>query len=202
MEEMLSAGLTLFFVMDPLGNIPIFLSVLAKVPEERRRIILARELFIAFLIMVVFLFCGEFFLKLLGLKSESVSVGGGIVLFLISLRMIFPDESKHSAQKSDNPPATEEEPFLIPLAVPLLAGPSTLAVLLLFQAQQRGTQLYLFGSLTLAWLATAVILLSSEIFVKVLKKRGLIALERLMGMLLVTLATQMILDGVKDFFNP
>ncbi|MDD9950946.1 MAG: YhgN family NAAT transporter [Zetaproteobacteria bacterium] len=198
MEEMFSAGLTLFFVMDPLGNLPIFLSVLGRIPQERRKIVLARELAIAFVIMLVFLLLGQHFLDLFGLKTESVSVGGGIVLFLISLKMIFPAPPNEKREVHNN---RDEEPFLVPLAVPLLAGPSTLAILLLMQARQTDTQWYLFGSLLMAWSASALILWSSGLLVRLLKVRGLIALERLMGMILVTLATQMILDGLKSFFS-
>lgn len=195
MDKIFSTAVTLFLIMDPLGNVPIFLAILAKIPPERRKIVLARELLIAFAIMLIFLLIGQVFLDFIGLKRESISVGGGIVLFLISLKMIFPDQGAPYAGSGGE----DDEPFLVPLAIPLLAGPSILAVLLLFQAQESGHQWDLFAALTIAWLLTAIILWFSNILLKLLKKRGLIAVERLMGMLLVTLAVQMIMDGVKSF---
>ena len=91
--DILSAGLTLLLIMDPLGNIPVFLSVLKKVENEsRKRKILIRELAIALIVLLVFLFVGQYFLEWLNLRQEAVHIAGGIVLFLIALRMIFPTE--------------------------------------------------------------------------------------------------------------
>ena len=123
---MLSAGLTLLLIMDPLGNIPFFLSVLKTVDDEsRKRQILIRELCFALLVLLIFLFVGQYLLLWLNLRQEAVSIAGGIVLFLISLRMIF------STEKGIIGEMPAEEPFFVPLAVPLLAGPSTLAMLIL-----------------------------------------------------------------------
>jgi multiple antibiotic resistance protein len=113
--------------MDPLGNIPLFLSALKDVAPERRRRVLVREIAFAYLVLLVFVFLGNYVLAFLRLEQETISVAGGIVLFLIALRMIFPVEGTGQGD------ALEGEPFLVPLAVPLLAGPSTLAALLLLQ---------------------------------------------------------------------
>ena len=123
--DVLSAIVTLFLVMDPLGNVPLFLSVLKSVPQERRQRVLVRELLFAYIVLVVFLLIGGALLRFLGLGPEAVRVAGGIVLFLIALRMIFPD---HGSLTEGGP---EGEPFVVPLAIPLVAGPSTLATLLL-----------------------------------------------------------------------
>ena len=187
-------AITLLLVMDPLGNVPPFLAVLKHVQPERRRQVLVREILIAYAVLLVFLFFGKYLLQLLSLQEETISIAGGIVLFLIALRMVFP---------SDRP--TNEtlagEPFLVPLAIPLVAGPSTLAMLLLLQSSLNGT-LQLWASLTLAWAVTAVILLSSTILYRLLRERGVIAIERLMGMLLVMLAVQMFINGVAKFMKP
>ena len=187
-------AITLLLIMDPLGNIPPFLSVLKHVQPDRRRKVLVREILFAYIVLLVFLFLGKYLLRLLSLQEETISIAGGIVLFLIAVRMVFP---------SDRPAneALAGEPFLVPLAIPLVAGPSTLAMLLLLQSSP-GSTLQLWASLTLAWAVTAVILLSSTILYKLLKERGVIAIERLMGMLLVMLAVQMFINGVAKFIKP
>lgn len=191
--ELMSAVVTLFLVMDPLGNIPLFLSVLKTVPEARRRRVVLREVGLAFIVLVLFLLAGNALLRFLGLDQEAVSIAGGIVLFLIALKMIFPSDAHASAE------LPEGEPFLVPLAIPLVAGPSALATLLLIQQTAGFTTGELLLALTIAWSITAVILLSSTFMYRVLGARGLIALERLMGMLLVMVAVQMLIDGIKAF---
>ena len=187
-----SAILTLFLVMDPLGNIPPFLSVLKNVQEDRRRRVLIREILIAYVVLLVFLFLGKRVLALLSLQQETISIAGGIVLFLIALRMIFPKEGGLFGD------TLEGEPFIVPLAIPLVAGPSALAVLLLLEQSEAVTGRLLLA-VTIAWALTAAILLSSTLLYRLLKERGLIAMERLMGMLLVMLAVQMLLNGLGVF---
>jgi multiple antibiotic resistance protein len=181
--------------MDPLGNIPPFLSALKGVEPERRRKVLVREIMIAYLVLLAFLFAGKYVLRLLSLQEETISIAGGIVLFLIALRMVFP--SAEAARDT-----LEGEPYIVPLAIPFIAGPSTLASLLLLQQSSPNSTLALLLALTLAWFVTAIILLSSTSLYRLLKERGLIALERLMGMLLVMLAVQMFINGVAKFMKP
>lgn len=189
--DVLSAVVTLFLVMDPLGNVPLFLSVLKTVPPARRRRVLVREILIAYGVLVVFLLIGGWLLRFLGLEPEAVSIAGGIVLFLIALRMIFPGQG--------GPPGDtlEGEPFVVPLAIPLVAGPSALATLLLLQSAPGATLNTLMLAVTLAWGVSAAILLSSTSLYRLLGERGLIAMERLMGMLLVMVAVQMLLNGLR-----
>lgn len=187
------AVITLFLIMDPLGNVPLFLSVLKNVRPERRRRVLVREILFAYLMLLVYLFCGSFVLRLLQLDQDTISIAGGIVLFLIAIRMIFPRERFGESDE------LEGEPFLVPLAVPLIAGPSTLAVLLLMQRSAPGQTGWLMLALTIAWALTALILLSSTFLYRLLRERGLIAVERLMGMLLVMMSVQMFMDGIKAF---
>ncbi len=188
--DILSAVVTLFLVMDPLGNVPLFLSVLKTVPPQRRRLVLVREILIAYAVLIVFLLIGRSLLRFLGLQPEAVSIAGGIVLFLIALRMIFPGQGSPAGEP------IEGEPFVVPLAIPLVAGPSALATLLLLQSAPAATIDALMIAVTLAWGFSAVILLSSTSLYRVLGERGLIAMERLMGMLLVMVAVQMLLDGL------
>lgn len=188
--EFLTVAITLFLVMDPMGNIPVFLSVLDKVPAKRHRPIIIRELLLALVVIVVFALLGRQMMGLLGLRQESVSVAGGIILFIIAVRMVFP---RTRAQVNDE---LDGEPFLVPLAVPLVAGPSSLSVIMLFATESPGALPALLGAAGLAWLATFAILIGASFFLRVLGRRGLIAMERLMGMVLVALAVQLFLDGL------
>jgi multiple antibiotic resistance protein len=192
--ELLSPIVTLFLVMDPLGNVPLFLSVLRTVEPGRRRRVLVRELAIAYAVLATFLFAGSYVMRFLGLEQPSISIAGGIVLFLIALNMVFPADPGRLGGT-----AFEGEPFIVPLAIPLIAGPSALATLLLLQSANSQAELLL--ELTIAWAASGVILLSSTFLYRVLRERGLMALERLMGMLLVMVAVQMLMNGLRDFLQ-
>jgi multiple antibiotic resistance protein len=194
--ETFAAAVTLFLIMDPLGNIPIFLSVLAKVVPERRRRILLRELLIALALMLVFLFTGPYILKLLGLSREAISIGGGLVLMIIAIRMIFPSRGGVMGDEQ-----SDGEPLIVPLAVPLIAGPSVLATLVLLAEsgpERSGDWLLAIGG---AWLVTATILMLSQQLYNVLGARGLKAIERLMGMILISVSVQMLLNGFKSFLG-
>jgi len=194
--EVLAAAVTLFLIMDPLGNIPIFLSVLGKVAPERRRRILLRELLIALLIMLIFLFLGPPLLHLLGLSREAVAIGGGLVLMIIAIRMIFPSRGGVMGDEED-----DGEPLVVPLAVPLIAGPSVLATLVLLAETGPDRSLYWLLALFLAWLLSAAILMMSQQLYNLLGARGLKAIERLMGMILVSISVQMLLDGFRSYLG-
>jgi len=189
-----TATITLILVMDPLGNIPVFLSILRNYSHQQQIRIIARETFFAFLILSVFLFFGKYIMLGLDITTPALSVAGAIILFLIAIRMIFPVEHKVSDEKG-------EEPFIVPLAVPLTAGPSAIAIVLLFVAREPGHLLMLFSAVTIcSVLFLAVILLGHQLM-RVLGSRGLIAVERLMGMLLTAIAVQMFLSGVMDYVH-
>ena len=190
--EVLAVAVALFFVMDPLGNIPIFNAVLSKFEPRVRSRIVARELTIALLILLVFLFAGNPVMAFLGLTQPTLSLSGGILLFIIALRMIFPTAGGEDEEVID--------PFIVPLAMPLVAGPSTIAILLLQSSSHPEKIWQSCLALLLAWGATTVILACSPWLMKALGDRGVRALERLMGMLLVLLAVQMFLDGVTQFW--
>ena len=193
-HDIATASVTLFFIMDPLGNVPVFHAVLAQCDDARRTRIIARELVIALVILLLFLFTGNAILKFLGLSQSSLNIAGGILLFIISLRMIFPGRGAPNADVE-----VGEEPFLVPLAVPLVAGPSTIAILLLLSSSQPDRIMEWSIALLLAWLGTTVLLVASPFLMEKLGTRGSRALERLMGMILVILATQMLLNGIRDF---
>lgn len=194
--DFVSAALLLFLTMDPLGNIPLFLSVLESVPNERRLKVVMRELLFALIIMIVFLYLGQPVLDALKLSAESISIAGGIILFLIALKMVFPVPRAASVEED-----IEGEPLLVPLAVPLVAGPSTLAILMLLVSREPGQQQIWLLALLAAWFVSAVILLTATKLHRLLGKRGLVAMERLMGLVLVALSVQMFLDGITDYLG-
>jgi multiple antibiotic resistance protein len=193
-SDIAAATATLFFVMDPLGNIPVFNSVLSRFEPRRRAQITARELVIALVIMLVLLFAGTAILDFLGLTQPSLNIAGGVLLFLIALRMIFPPRGSEVAVPAD-------EPFIVPLAMPMVAGPSTIAILLLLSSTEPARIWEWCTALVIAWAATTLLLTASPFMMRVLGDRGLRAMERLMGMLLVLLATQMLLNGIRQFVS-
>jgi multiple antibiotic resistance protein len=186
-----SAAILLFFVMDPIGNIPLFLAALGPVDPARRAVVVGRELFIAYALLVGFLFAGRPLLATLHISEPALTVAGGIVLFLIAIRMTFPAAHGPLGERVDG------EPFVVPLAVPYVAGPSALATVLLLTSREPGRMAEWFAAVSLAWLASAGILLGAPRLARVLGEKGITAIERLMGMVLVASAVQMFLDGVR-----
>ena len=196
-----SAAITLFLVMDPLGNIPIFLSILDEIEPGRRLRIIVREMLIALVVLIAFLFFGRHIMSGLGISEPALSVGGGVVLFLIALRMIFPraDANTESGARADAIPG--QEPLLVPLAIPLVAGPSSMAIVILLSTQQPELMVSWILALLIAWFASAIILLAAEVIRKYLGRRVIKALERLMGMILTTLAVEMLLRGIETYLS-
>lgn len=195
---LLSAALLLFLVMDPFGNVPVFLSVLRPVDKGRRRWVIARELLIALVFLIVFLFGGEYLLAAIGLSESSVTVAGGIILFLIALRMVFPSPGGVFGEDAER---ASDTPLLVPLAVPLVAGPSALASVLFIMNQDPTRWLEWLAALLLAWGATGIVLLLAPNLSRLLGQRGLIATERLMGMVLTAIASKMVLSGIAEFYG-
>ena len=185
-----SAAILLFLVIDPLGNILLFSAALQSVPAARRARVVTRELLIAYAILVAFLFVGEPLLRVLGISGPALTIAGALVLFLIALRMVFP--SSDAATE-----AVRGEPLIVPLAIPYVAGPSALATVLLLMNREPARWPEWLLALTLAWLASTVILVSGSRIGAFLGQKGLVALERLMGLLLVALAVQMFLEGLR-----
>ena len=194
--DIYATALTLFLIMDPLGNIPIFLSVLNNVDAERRRYVLIRELLIALGLMLLFLFAGSTILHTLDLSTEAVAIGGGLVMLIIAIRMIFPSPGGVLGDE-DN----DSEPFIVPLAVPLIAGPSILATLILITERNPQSNMKGLFALLLAWGVSAIILFFSTKLYKFLGKRGLKAIERLMGMILISISVQMLLNGFSSYMG-
>lgn len=191
----ISSALLLLFVLDPFGNVPILLSVLKDVEKAKHLRIIVRELLIGLFILLCFLFFGQSFLDLFHLQTESVTIAGGVILFVIGIRLIFPDSEGKSLYGGDG------EPFIVPIAMPLVAGPSALATLLVMTQTTGLNRMELGVSLLIAWLATFLIMLTAPLMYKVLRVKGLQALERLMGMLLLIMAVQMFINGISSLIR-
>ena len=193
MTYFVSSALLLFLVMDPLGNIPLFLAATKSVPPKRRQHVIARELAIALVIMVLFFFVGSWFLTTLHITQPALSVGGGLILMFIAVKMVFPSSSGSINQE------VPDEPFIVPMAVPYMAGPSVLATEVILVHQSQGQWPILLGALGAAWLVGSVILYLAGRLERVLGDKALTAIERLMGMVLVLISAQMLLDGISSF---
>lgn len=192
---LISAVVLIFFVMDPLGNVPLFLSALRHVDPARHRRIIVRELFVALVVMIAFLFTGRYLLSVLHVSPAALTAAGGVILLLIALRMIFPSSERTLREE------VREEPFVVPLAVPYTAGPSVLATELLLMSREPERWPVWLAAVFLAWFGASVILFLSSDLRRVLGDRGLTALERLMGMLLVIVSVEMLMQGIGQYLG-
>ncbi|TRY17803.1 hypothetical protein FOJ82_11060 [Tessaracoccus rhinocerotis] len=195
MEVLISSAFTFVIVMDPLGNVPLFLSALRRTAPGRVQWVILRECLIALALMVSFLFAGRTLLTLLGIEDAALKAAGGVILLLIAIRMVFP-----TPERTIKVEATHDEPFIVPLAVPYVAGPSLLAVIVVLVSQTPDDWPLFLGGLVAAWVITTVVLYFSGFLQRVLGRRALEAVERLMGMILVILGVQMTFAGIKEFF--
>jgi multiple antibiotic resistance protein len=191
----LSIAFTLFLLMDPIGNIPFYISFLKGIDPKRQRVIIFRELIIALFIIILFNFVGDGLMKFLKVENDTIQIAGGIILFLLCLKMIFPQP--HDPNESI---PHDTEPFIVPLAVPLVAGPAVLAAVMIY-AKQESSSLVMMGAILIAWFASLIILLSSSYLKQILGWRGILALERLMGLVLILVAVQMFLSGLGAFID-
>lgn len=188
--SIVAAFLLLFLVMDPIGNIPFFIAALKNTDRVRWHRIIIREHCIAFAILVLFLFCGRYILSFFQIQEPALSIAGGIILFLIAINMIFKPQTDIFGGK------IEGDPFIVPLATPYIAGPSTIATLLLMVTREPTRQLEWLTALTAAWIVSMVILLMAGLLSRLLCQKVLNALETLMGMFLTVIAVQMFMAGV------
>lgn len=190
-----SAAILLFLVMDPLGNISFFLTELKKVEPERVNSVVIRELLIALGVLVFFLLAGQYFMHLLHISPPALTTAGGVILFLIALRMVFPSHERSLREEIGG------EPFIVPLAIPYVAGPSAMATELLMMSQDPGRWPEWLLALFVAWLASSIIIYFASSLRKFLGEKGLIAMERLMGLVLVAISIEMLMTGVKHFLE-
>jgi MarC family membrane protein len=194
-QNFFQAFMLLLLVTDPFGNVPLFVSTLNRVRPERRRMLIVRECLIAYGLLLLFMMFGRHFLEALQLSEVSLRIGGGVILFLIALRMIFPQPGGMFGE-GEGPPV---EPLIVPLAIPALAGPSALVTVLLFSSQGSlalPTYVGVISAVACVWL---VVLLSAERLQRVLGDAVMTAFERLMGLILTALAIEMLLAGVRSY---
>lgn len=194
-----SIMLVLFLIMDPFGNISSYLSLMSDTPVKRRKWILFREMLIALAVMLFFNYLGEYIFIILGLSETTVRLSSGIILFLIAIKILFPSDDSIRAN------LPKGEPFIIPLAIPLIVGPSLMATIMLY-ARMESSQALMIYAIILSTLAVGFVLFFAEGIKKVLTQNGLTACERLMGMVLVLIAIQRFLEGIilfcKTYPNP
>ncbi|WP_432738224.1 MarC family protein [Maridesulfovibrio sp. FT414] len=183
----------LFLIMDPLGNLPVCLSMLKDFSPQRQRRILLRELLFALGIIILFMYLGAGLMKVLNIHQSTLRIAGGVILFIISMKMIFPKPESSTSE-------TEKDPFIVPIAVPLFAGPSLLAAVMVYGSRGDADLTVLSGVL-LSWLAAFGIMMTGPTLARILGKRGLRACERLMGLILILLAVQMLEDGVAYYIS-
>jgi multiple antibiotic resistance protein len=181
----------MFLIMNSIGHISAYLDLVETLNKNRRRKIIIREMLFALLIMLFFHYVGEFLLTALDVSLQTVFIAGGIILFLIAIRMIFPET------KLPLPPVEREEPFIFPIAMPMIAGPSILTTIMLYAYRDKTGQIIIVAIL-IAWALSIIVLLFAEEIKKIVGKRTLIACERLMGLILTMMAVEMVLNGAKS----
>ncbi len=191
--NMFSIAFSLFLLMDSIGNIPLYISFLKRLDPSRQRFVIFRELIIALLIIIFFNFLGDGLMQFLHIQNDTLQIAGGIILFLLCLKMIFPP----SHDPTEGLPH-DTEPFIVPLAVPLVAGPAVLAAVMIYSKQEQNNWV-MVGAILIAWLASLIILLGSSFLKSILGWRGILAMERLMGLILILIAVQMFLSGLSSF---
>ena len=189
-----SALILLLLVLDPLGSLPVFIPIMREVAPERRRRVAVREALIAFAVLFAFMLFGDVFLRVMRLSERSLEVAGGVILLMVAIRMIF----NHEGGVYGTPEG--KEPFIFPLAVPLMAGPSAMATVLLLASRQPDRVLAWAGALTCAMAVSGAVLLLCERIRRLLGDSVVSALEKLMGLVLTAIAVEMILAGLKQYF--
>ena len=184
----------LFLLMDAPGNIPLYISILKHITPTYQRKIILREMLIALFIILLFAFMGESFLRFLHISNYSIYIAGAIILFLMSIKMIFTTSSLDQSTGKIIP-----EPFIVPLAIPLIAGPAVLTSVMLYAQQQE--MILVISSAIIAWVLSLLVLLSSTFISKKIGQKGILAIERLMGLVLVLISVEMFFQGLKIFFH-
>lgn len=191
-SELLSATILLVLVIDPFGNVPLVVSALSTTPPPRRLRVVMRECLIAYAVLLGFLFGGHAFLTVMHLSETSLSIAGGVILFLIALRMVFSHPDGIFGDK------VGAEPFIVPLAIPAIAGPSALATVMLMASRDpQHIDTWAFA-LTGAMVVSTVVLLAADWLQRQLGERVIRAFERLMGLVLTAVAIEMLLGGIKS----
>jgi MarC family membrane protein len=195
MESMFSIAFALFLLMDSIGNIPLYISFLKGVNPRRQRVVIVRELLIALFIIILFYLLGDGLMQFLHINHDTIQIAGGVILFLLCLKMIFPEPRDPNESLPH-----DTEPFIVPLAVPLIAGPAVLAAVMIY-AKQESRDWVMIGAILIAWFSSLIVLLGASLLKRFLGWRGILALERLMGLVLILISVQMFLSGLGSFLE-
>ena len=195
METILGVAISLLFMLDPIGNIPVVIALTRDLTRSRQRWIIIRESLFALALMLIFLFFGKDILRAIGVQTQALSMTGGVVLFLIGLQMSFP----HSQEAMQL--ASDKEPFVVPIAIPFIAGPGVLAMLMLMNAKANLSIYGNIAALFIAWFVSTIVLLIGQLMMKFLGNKGMDAVQRLMGLTLTAMAVQMFMHGFKEFMR-
>jgi MarC family membrane protein len=193
--DFFAISFSLFLLMDPIGNIPLYISLLYGVDAKKQPWVILREMCIALLAIILFYFLGDALLSFLHIRIDAIKIAGAIILFLISLKMVFPSPESDLQDLKKN-----TDPFIVPLAIPLIAGPAVLAAVMLLSRQNHsvGTMI---GAIFFAWGASLIILISAPFLSKKLGQRGIMAIQRLMGLILILLSVEMFLEGFASYLQ-
>lgn len=192
--SLFTTTISMFLIMNSVGHIMGYLDLVETLNERKRRTIIIREMLFALVIMLFFHFVGEFLLRALDVSSQTISLAGGLILFLIAIRMIFPQS------KAPIPVSEVVEPFIFPIATPMIAGPSILTTIMLY-AFREPESIKVISAILIAWAFSITILFFAQRIKDMVGRRALIALERLMGLLLTMMAVEMLLQGLKSVIN-
>lgn len=193
--DVFSLSFSLFLLMDSIGNIPLYTSMLKNLSPERQRKIIIRELIIALFVIILFSFLGERLMNFLQISESSIEISGGVILFLICLKMIFPNDEEENEKNH-----LGREPLIVPLAVPFVAGPAILSAIIIYSKLDIN-YFILLEAIFIAWIASLAVLLSASFLKKLLGTKGILAMERLMGLILIMISVQMLLNGLQKFLN-
>ncbi len=200
MSEFISITILLFIILDPIALALVLPSLLKCVPEERRQKVIIREMFFALALLLLFFFLGNEIVGVLGLEQSTLSISGAIVLLLIALGMVFPSlAALTTASAPSGEPETE--PFIVPIAIPMIVGPSSISFVMIKGAQFIGasSSLSFIGSICAAWFLGLCIVLCSPYIIKKLGRRGSLAMERVIGILLILISVQMFINGIDEY---
>ncbi len=195
-QSFLSVTILLILITDPLGNIPLFIAALKNVQPARRTRVILRECGIAFITLLIFLFFGSAFLEALHLSNATLRIAGGIILFLIAINMVFPSSGAKLVDEGHG-----SEPFIVPVAIPLIAGPSAMTTVMLLSSSSAALKLEWMGSIFIAIVVTTIVFFASQQLEIWLGKRFLSAIEKLMGLVLTTIAVDMLLGGIATYIK-
>ncbi|ATE63313.1 MarC family protein [Rhizorhabdus dicambivorans] len=206
----LSAFVTLFVVIDPPGCAPIFASLTRDAPDRQRRAMAIRSTGIATVLLFLFALVGEKLLDTLGISLDAFRIAGGIMLFLIALEMVFEKRTERREGRADEisrKAAEERRPIedisVFPMAIPMIAGPGSIATVMLLVSRSHGIEqtLLVLGALVVVLLLTGAALLAAGPIMRVLGPKLEAMITRILGVLLAALAAQFVIDGIRASFG-